>query len=65
MFINIELERIRRHISRADMAKALSISVDTLGDWIHKRRAIPAEGLRALSRIFKGCTLDYLLKEKE
>ena len=64
MFINIEIERVRRHMSRADMAKALSINVDTLGDWIAKRRAIPAEGLRALSRLFHGCSLDYLLKEK-
>jgi len=64
VFINIEIERVRRYMSRADMAKALSINIDTLGDWIHKRRAIPAEGLRALSRLFEGCTLDYLLKEK-
>ena len=64
MFINIEAERIRRYMSRADMAKALSISVDTLSDWIHKRHPIPAEGLRAISRLFEGCTLDYLLKER-
>ena len=65
MFINIEAERIRRYMTRADMAKALSISKDTLNDWIHKRCAIPAEGLRALSRVFEGCSLDYLLKERE
>ena len=64
MFINIEVERLRRYMSRADMARALSINVDTLNDWIHKRQAIPAEGLRALSRLFEGCTLDYLLKER-
>jgi len=64
MFINIEIERYRRNMSRADLAKALLINVDTLGDWIHKRRAIPAEGLRSLSRLFKGCSLDYLLKER-
>ena len=64
MFINIEVERLRRYMSRAEMAKALAISTDTLNDWIHKRRAIPAEGLRALSRIFEGCSLDYLLKER-
>ena len=65
MFINIEIERIRRYMSRADLAKALSINVDTLGDWINKRSAIPAEGLRALSRLFEGCSLDYLLKERK
>jgi len=64
MFINIEVERLRRYMSRDDMAKALSISTDTFTDWVRKRRPIPAEGLRALSRLFEGCSIDYLLKEK-
>jgi len=64
MFINIDVERIRRYMSRADAARALMISVDTLDDWIRQRRAIPAEGLRALSRLFEGCSIDYLLKER-
>ena len=64
MFINIEIERLRRYMSRADMAKALSIHPDTLNAWIHKKHPIPAEGLRAMSRLFKGCSLDYLLKER-
>ena len=65
MFINIEVERLRRYMSRADMAKALLVSTDTLNDWICQRRAIPAEGLRALARLFEGCSIDYLLKERE
>ena len=64
MFINIDVERLRRYMSRAETAKALAISADTLDDWIRQRRAIPAEGLRALSRLFEGCSIDYLLKEK-
>jgi len=64
VFINIEIERVRRHMTRPQMAKELSVSVETLCDWVNRRRAIPAEGLRALSRLFKGCSLDYLLKEK-
>ena len=64
MFINIESERIRRYMSRAEMAKALRINVDTLSDWVHKRQPIPAEGLRSLLRVLDGCSLDYLLKER-
>ena len=64
MFINIEVERLRRYMSRNDMANALSISAETLNDWIGQKRPIPAEGLRALCRLFKGCSLDYLLKER-
>ena len=64
MFINIEIERLRRYMTRPQMAKALCINVETLNDWINKKRAIPAEGLRALVRVFDGCSLDYLLKER-
>ena len=64
MFINIEVERLRRYMSRADMADKLSISTDMLNDWIGQKRPIPAEGLRAISRLFEGCSLDYLLKER-
>jgi len=64
MFINIDIERARRNMSRADVARALSVSEETLKDWIHRRRAIPAEGLRAMAHLFDGCTLDYLLKER-
>ena len=65
MFINIEVERLRRYLSRADMANKLSISTDVLNDWIGKKCPIPAEGLRALSRLFEGCSLDYLLKDRK
>ena len=64
MFLNIEIERIRRRMTRPEMARALCINVDTLNDWVNKRLPIPAEGLRALVRLFEGCTLDYLLKDK-
>jgi len=64
MFMNIEVERIRRYMSKNDLARALAVPTDVLNDWINRRRAIPAEGLRALSRIFGGCSIDYLLKEK-
>jgi DNA-binding transcriptional regulator YdaS (Cro superfamily) len=62
MFINIEIERIRRHMSKAEMARKLAISPVILNDWICKRRAIPADKLRALSSLFDGCSVDYLLK---
>jgi transcriptional regulator with XRE-family HTH domain len=62
MFINIEVERLRHQLSRKDMATTLDISVAMLNDWICKRKPIPADKLRALSRLL-GCSLDYLLKE--
>jgi len=64
MFLNIEVERIRRHMSKAEMASQLAVHPDILNDWICKRRAIPADKLRALSRLFDGLSLDYLLLER-
>jgi len=64
MFINIEVERIRRYMTKAEMAGHLAISVDILNDWIFRRQAIPANKLRALSQLFSGCSVDYLLQER-
>jgi len=64
MFLNIEIERLRRHMSKTEMASRLAVHPDILNDWICKRQAIPADKLRALSRLFGGLSLDYLLLEK-
>jgi len=65
MFINIEIERLRHFMSRDDVANHLAVSPDILNDWIHRRKAIPAEKLRALSQLFGGISLDYLLANKK
>ena len=62
MFINIEIERVRRNMSKADMSLKLNTDISTLNNWIHRRQAIPANKLRALSLLFDGCSVDYLLK---
>ena len=62
MFINIELERMRRHMSKSSLAQALEVNIPTLTDWILRRRPIPAGKLRTLSETFGGCSVDYLLK---
>jgi DNA-binding transcriptional regulator YiaG len=62
MFINIEIERVRRHMTKAEMSRRLGIDTFVLNDWIRKKRAIPASKLRALSLLFDGCSVDYLLK---
>ena len=62
MFINIEIERQRRYMSKLVMASKLGVSYETLNDWIYRRQPIPADKLRALSQLFDGMSLDYLLK---
>jgi len=63
MFFNIEVERLRRHMTKANMASHLAVSTEELDNWISRREAIPAEKLRGLARLFKGCSIDYLLCE--
>jgi len=65
MFINIEIERQRRYMSKLAMASKLGVSNETLNDWIYRRKPIPADKLRALSQLFDGMSLDYLLKRSE
>jgi DNA-binding transcriptional regulator YiaG len=62
MFVNIEIERIRRHMSKSELAKKLATTTPILNDWICKRRAIPAGKLIEMSSLFDGCSVDYLLK---
>ena len=62
MFMNMEIERLRRHMSKAEMASKLDTTQATLNDWIHRRNPIPADKLRAISRLFGGMSLDYLLQ---
>jgi transcriptional regulator with XRE-family HTH domain len=64
MFLNIEIERLRRHLSITEMACRLSVHTNLLNDWIYRRQAIPACKLRALSQLFDGCSVDYLLAER-
>jgi transcriptional regulator with XRE-family HTH domain len=64
MYINIEIERVRRHMSKAALAKSLSVDTELLNNYIRRKCAIPADRLRALSQLFDGCSIDYLLKER-
>jgi len=62
MFLNIEAERIRRYMSKSELARKLDVETTVLNDWISQKRAIPASKLLALSVLFDGCSVDYLLK---
>lgn len=61
MFINMEIERMRRQMKKTDLSSRIAVSVHTWDAWVSGRRPIPASKLRALSQLF-GCSVDYLLK---
>lgn len=48
-------------MSKADMANRLDVTPDILNAWISRSAAIPAAKMRALSQLFGGISLDYLL----
>ncbi|MCL2456949.1 MAG: helix-turn-helix domain-containing protein [Defluviitaleaceae bacterium] len=64
MYINIEIERVRRRLTKSTLARRLCIDATVLDDWVYRRSAIPAQKLYALLEIFNGCSADYLLKER-
>lgn len=64
MFTNIEIERLRRQMSKTEFSALLAVSTGTLNAWVNGRRGIPADKLRAMSRLL-GCSVDYLLQNSE
>lgn len=57
---NIEAERARTGMTKANMAAAIGTSPDTVKNWQNGRTEIPASKIVALADLFKVST-DYLL----
>ncbi|MCI5754335.1 MAG: helix-turn-helix domain-containing protein [Clostridiales bacterium] len=60
MYPNIEAERARAGLSRAQLAERLGVSYGTVKNWMQGATDIPCTKLIALSRMFR-CSTDYLL----
>lgn len=60
MYPNIEAERARAGLSRAQLAERLGVSYGTIKNWMQGATDIPCSKLIALSRMFR-CSTDYLL----
>lgn len=58
--INIEAERSRNNMSRADFSKKLGISPTTYKRYIDGETPIPSDKLIFMAHMF-NCTSDYLL----
>lgn len=57
---NIEAERARAGMTKANLAATISVSPDTVKNWQNGRTEIPASKLVALADLFHVST-DYLL----
>lgn len=60
MFPNIDAERARNGLSRADLARLLGVSYSTMKNWMRGATDIPASKIAEMFKLFH-CTTDYLL----
>lgn len=60
MFPNIDAERVRFGMTRADLANKLGVSYSTLKNWLRGSTDIPASKVSEMAKLF-CCTTDYLL----
>lgn len=60
MYPNIDAERARRGMSRAQLAIYLEVSESTMKNWMHGKTEIPVSKLIKMANFF-NCTTDYLL----
>lgn len=60
MYPNIDAERARRGMSRAQLAIYLEVSESTMKNWMHGKTEIPVSKLIKIANFF-NCTTDYLL----
>lgn len=56
----IEAERIKRQMSRDDLANALGVSRRTVSNWQSGATELPLSKLLAMAQMW-NCTTDYLL----
>lgn len=60
MLTSIEAERVRKGLTKEELAKKLGISVKTYYNWINEETDVPSSALLRMSKMF-GTDVDYLL----
>lgn len=60
MLVNLEAERGRLQMTKADVARVLGVSAKTYSSYTTEKTPIPSDSLRTLAKLF-GCRVDYLL----
>lgn len=61
---NIELERMRINMTRAEIADYLGVQKDVYMTWVKGEYPIPLHFLYRLSDLFR-CSVDYLLSDSD
>lgn len=61
MLSNIEAERVRRQLTKEEVAEELGVSLKTYYNWVSQKTDMPISFLIKISNMF-GTTTDYLLE---
>ena len=65
MFANLKAEMARNNMSVKDVAQALGMRYGTLSGKINGRASFTIDEAWEITRLFEGCTIDYLFEKKE
>ena len=60
MLASIEAERVRKGLTKEELAKKLGVSVKTYYNWVNEETDVPSSALLRMSKMF-GTDIDYLL----
>ena len=60
MLTSIEAQRVRKGLTKEELAKKLGISVKTYYNWVNEETDVPSSALLRMSKMF-GTDIDYLL----
>ena len=60
MLTSIEAERVRKGLTKEELAKKLGISVKTYYNWVNEETDVPSSALLKMSKMF-GTDVDYFL----
>lgn len=61
MLRNIEAERVRKGLTKEELASKLGISIKTYYNWLNEETDAPCTALVRMARMF-GTDVDYLLE---
>lgn len=60
MLSSIEAERVRKGLTKEELAKMLNVSTKTYYNWINEETDVPSSALLRMAKMF-GTDVDYLL----
>ena len=61
MLMNLEVERVKRRLTRRQVSQELCISAQSYNAYVRERRPVPSTVLLRMAELYH-CSVDYLLQ---